>query len=1204
MSAAGALAMPAADDPDRSALAQARARLGAGSSESRSLVALGRLLGASVAPGTIEAALGALGPASSTAARAVALEMAARAGRVSDVSATLEAWGAGRGSADDQAIGALAAAIVAERAGDRSRALQGYKAVRAADGTSEVAIRAIASLEQVDLVAEMNALADELGDGIRGAVARLEAITLGERVLPEPTQAHLLDRAHKAAPGLPIAGFLAERIARRAGDVEEMLRWIRDRRSQATDPTDAALDGVREALLIADRDPALATERLREAHLGRPADVALREFFERMSPQAPEDRAAWREGRAAQATGNARVLLLLDAARDNERAGDEDSALRCAEAAAAGDVSLARVARERAELRTGRVARLADDLFSEAKNTEDPRLRREAFERLADLDLLVRQDTGSALLWHRSIFEEQPEYKASLRYLEQHLIGEGRDEELEPIASAITMALRGQGSPECAAHAELAARLRLRGAAGSWDATREMVEIAASDDEPSLWALRMLQSHCRTRGDDLGTLAATKRLVERASRPFEVAALLVRAAEAATRAGNALEARALLERASVEDPGDIVAWDLLVQARLETGDSRGAAEASESLARCSVVVDRQLAAWYQAGQIWQDGDAKDEDRALAALESAAAIDVAYQDVFDRLSRIYAARKMQAELAQLLERRMDCVTDPEERLAIEVRRGRVLFEAGDVVGAREAYESALAERPDDAQALAAFTDLCLAQSDWEVAEQSLIRLARLLPTPDEQRVVYTQLGELYSHHLLNLSRAEVALKEVLKCAPDDVETSVKLVDVYKRQNDSARAVDLQQQLIVKAQTPEEKRQRVIELALIHEQTAHDNRRAEQTLESARREFPQDVALLRALAEFYARHRQTPAFNILLDRAGADARRALTAGRLTPASFEVLATVFDLRGRADAARVAAAMLATLEGQPVDLRGAGVERAFDPSLDDLLAPDALTPALRALLAKTGEALDAVTVLDLRAMKASPIAPDAPVARLVTKAAVAVGLGNLNLLSSPKLGAVCIPIGSEPPTIVIGESLVADERIGAFLALRALKLVRVKAAALGRTVPGELGVLVSAWLKAFNPSWQAQGINPASLTTALGRIQAALPRSLPPDVGVLALEVAGAIGTRQATLGPAALAWANRVAFLALGDPNAALDAIASAGAPGAIGVAGPPKVAPRDAKERAAWVARTPEARDLVAFGVTDAFAEARSRLGLDR
>ncbi len=1204
VSAAAALAMPDADDPDRSALAQGRAKLAAGTPASRALVELGRLLGASASPAVVEAALEGLGAARTSAARAVALDMAARAGRISDVATTLEAWGAGRGSAEDQAIGALAAAIVAERAGDKARALQAYKAVRAADGTSEVAIRAIASLEQVDLVAEMNALADELGEGIRGAVARIEAVTLGERVLPEPTQAHLLDSAHKAAPGLPIAGFLAERIARRSGDVDETLRWIRDRRTSATDPADAALDAVREALLVGERDPALAAERLREAHQGRPGDMALREIFERTSAQPPEDRAAWRERRAADSRGDASTLLLLEAGREYERAGDDQGALRCAEAAAASEAPLARVARERAELRTGRVARLADDLFAEAKNTEDPRQRREAFERLAELDLAVRQDTGSAVLWHRSIFEEQPHYKPSLRYLEHHLISDGRDDEIEPIASAITMALRGQGSPECAAHAELAARLRLRGAAGSWDATREMVEIAASDTEPSLWALRMLQSHCRTRGDDAGMLAVTKRLVDRVSRPFEIAALLVRASEAATRLGNADEARALLERASVEDPGDVVTWELLVEARNATGDARGAAEANESIARSSVVMERQLSAWYSAGQLWQDSDARDEDRALAALEAAAAIDVAYADVFDRLSRIYASRKMQTELAQLLERRMDCVTDPEERLAIEVRRGRVLFEAGDVDGARAAYESALAEQPDDAQALAAFTDLCLAQGDWEVAEQSLIRLARLLPTPDEQRVVYTQLGELYSHHLVNLARAEVALKEVLKCAPDDVETAVKLVDVYKRQNDSARAVELQQQLIQRAESPEEKRQRVIDLALIHEQTAHDNRRAEQALESARREFPQDVALLRALAEFYKRHQQTPAFNILLDRAGADARRALTAGRLTPASFDVLATVFDLRGRTDAARVSAAMLATLEGKPVELRGAGAERAFDPAFDDLLAPEALTPSLRALLARTGEALDAVTVLDPRAMKATPIPADSPVARLVMKAAVAVGLGNLNLLSSPKLGSVCIPIGSEPPTIVLGEALVADERVGAFLALRALKLVRVKAAALGRTVPGELGVLVSAWLKCFNPSWQPQGINPASLTVAVGRIQAAMPRNLPPDVGVMALEVAAGIGTRQATLGPAALAWANRVAFLALGDPNAALDAIASAGAPGAIGVVGPAKTAPRDPKERAAWVARTPEARDLVAFGVTDAFAEARARLGLDR
>jgi predicted Zn-dependent protease len=1205
--AAAAVGVPMAGDPQRAARLGARTRTTAGSPESRGLVELGRLLGSSAPSEAIEQSLSALGAAAPAPARAVALEIAVRGRRMSDVSATLEAWAAARTSPEERAAGALASAIVAERAGDRDRALHGFKAARAADATSEAALRAIASLEPVDLVAEMNALADELGEGTRAAVARIEAVTLGEGVLPEPTQTHLLASAHRAAPTLPIAAFLAERIARRAGDVEEVLLWIRDRRATTNDPIDAALDAVREALLVADREPALAAERLREAQEARPTDVALRELYERMTPEPPDDRAAWREARAAEAGGQARVLLLLEAARENEGAGDEEGALRCAEAAANEGAALAQVARERAELRTGRVARLSDELFSQAKSADDPRRRREAFERLADLDLLSRRDAGSAMLWHRSIFEDQPDHKPSLRYLEQHLVGEGRDEEIEPVVSAIAVALKGTGSGECTAHAELAARLRMRGTTGSWDSTRDMVDVAAAEIEPSLWALRMLQSHSRIRGEDATYLEVTKRLIERTSKPVEVATLLVRAAEAAVRLGNGEEAQTLTERATREDPGDVVAWDVLVETRKAGGDLRGAAEASESLAACALVPERQLGAWYMAGRLWQD-DVKDEPRALAALESAAAINVAYDDVFDRLSRIYASRKMQPELAQLLERRMDCVTDPDERRAIEVRRGRVLFEAGDVTGAREAYESALADRPDDAQALAAFTDLCLAQGDWEVAEQSLIRLARLLPTPDEQRVVYSQLGDLYANHLLNLPRAEVALKEVLKCAPDDLETAAKLVDVYKRQNDAPRALELQQELLQKSQAPEEKRQRIVELALIHEEAAQDNRKAEQVLEGGRREFPQDVGLLRALAEFYARHRQTPAFNILLDRASADARRALTAGRLTPASFEVLATVFELRGRADAARVSRAMLATLEGEAVDLPGAGAERALDAQLDDLLAPEVLTPSLRGLLARTGDALDAVAPIDVRLMKAVPIDPAAPIARLVARAGQALGLGGLILLSSPKLGAVCIPVGSSPPTLVLGESLVSDEHnqhnqgVGAFLALRALKLVRVKASALGRTVPGELGVLVSAWLKCFNPSWSPQGINPSSLTTALGRIQATLPKNLTPDVAVLALEVAGAIGTRQATLGPAALAWANRVAFLALGDPNAALDAIASAGSPGAIGVAGPPKSAPRDPKERAAWVARTPEARDLVAFGVTDAFAEARARLNL--
>ena len=508
VAAAAAMTTPA-EGEQHGAEVVARAGRTAGSPESRAFVTIGRLLASSALPREVEATLETLGAAKSASARAVSLEMAARAGRALDVSIALEAWGTGRGSPEERAVGALAAGLVAERAGNRLRALEAFKTARAADPTNEAALRAIASLEQVDMVGEINALADELGDGPRAAIARIEAVTRGEGVLPEPTRTDLLERAHRAAPTLPIASFLAERIVRRAGEIDQVLQWIRERRLATTDPIEAALDGVREALLIADRDPSLAGERLLEAHRARPADVALRELSERMASEPADDRALWREQRATEASGDARTLLFLEAAEEYERVGDDEGALRSAEAAASTEVPLGRITRERTELRTGRVARLAEELLAAAKEAEDTLTRREAYQRLAILDATARQDPASALLWHRSILEDAPGFKPSLRHVEHHLVGEGRDDELEPIATAIATALRGTGAGECTSHAELAARLRMRGAEGSWDSTRDLVELAAAEAEPSLWSLRRGRVAHRTAGP--GALAARAR---------------------------------------------------------------------------------------------------------------------------------------------------------------------------------------------------------------------------------------------------------------------------------------------------------------------------------------------------------------------------------------------------------------------------------------------------------------------------------------------------------------------------------------------------------------------------------------------------------------------------------------------------------------------------------------------------------------------
>jgi tetratricopeptide (TPR) repeat protein len=1170
-------ALVAATDP---------ARL-AGDERDRRALHLGRVLSRGDSNDEAEGAVRARMQDEPNEASPLALDFARRAERWSEVIDGIRAW--------QRPEAALAAALLAERVADTTSAKAAYSDARAADPKNETALRALAALDSaVNLPTGLLALADEI-DGVRGALLRLEAVSR-HGAFDDDAKLSILEQIQRSVPDIPIASFLAERIARRHGTVDVVLRWIRNRRAIATDPLESAIDAVREALLVADADAVLASELLEEAHRARPDDFALRDLYERLSAEPPADRAAWREARASRATGDTQKLLLLEAAHDYERIGDKAGALRAATAAASGSTSgLERIVLERTEVLAGSVARLSDELLEQARGAEDPVLRREAYERLSDLDLTGRNDAGSALLWHRAILDDVGSHPASLRHVEQALLSEGRDDELVPIFIAVAQLLDGTTGGECTAHAEIAARLMMRG--GDWDGTREIATLARRQPMPALWALRLHNAHARAHSDHSSDLESTLALAARATRSPEIAALLVRAADAANRVGDTHQAKALYERAAKEDPGDVVAWQRLGDACTREGDRAGAAAAFESVARSSVVRAHQLAAWYDAAILWLDG-VNDIEHGTAALEQAASIQVTHADVFPRLSSLYAASGARAELAALLEKRGESITDPNERVVLEIERGRVLAEVGDTAAAKTAFEVALEQQPDHAGALAGYGDLAASIEDWETAEKAWVRLARLLSTPEEQTRVYMRLGDLYFDRAPNLSRAELAYQEVLKRAPDDIATMERLVQVYCRQNDPARALEMQQALIGRATDASDRRRRLIELSVIHEETSHDARKAEQALETARREFPADVGVLRALAEFYTRHKQGPAVHMLLDRAAADARRAFGAGRFAPAIFEIMAAVYDLRGKKDASNVVSATLAAYTAAPATIHGADA-RSGDVRLDEVLAPDALSPALRALLARTGDALDAVYPVDARAIHAAALPSSAQSLRdLAQSIAAGMGIQGLQMYVSPDLGSSVLAAGSTPPTIVVGEALLAPSSVLArtFLLVRALKLVQAHAAALPRVPAKDLPALIAAWLQAFNPTWQPQGIPAPQLAEIGRRLSQVMARRVDPDVGLIALEVAGSIGTLAAALGPAALTWANRTGLLAVGDPNAALDGIAW--------TLGQTTGAPRSPQERASWIARTPEAKEIIAYSVSEQYSDARTRAGAAR
>ncbi len=1189
----------AVTDPEFSPLAAAalaaagRVTPEAGGDASRAEAALGRAL----ARGAGDPHLERLEPtlrtfleshAGTPLATLLELELATANRRHGSVAAALASWGEGSGDQPPARDRALAEGLVRELALDFEAARAAYAAAIEADPGFEAALRArLGALEPEAQGVALAALAETTPDPAHGALLLLEA-SLKAGSFDAARSDQWLKRAVALDPSLSIAFRVGEQHARAAADAERLAEWLRARREVTTDDVERALDLVREALLVADTQPKEAQALLETAIAAHPGDVGLRELHERLgSGGGGSERGQWREAAAEHASDATRALLELQAAFEYERAGDRAAAARMAQRAASAGGALARLTAQRTAAGTPEATRVSEDLLSRARAATEPAEQRELYEALSELDR-EQGDAASVMLWQTAILERSPEALPALRQLERAYATAARNEDLEPICTRLARALPDL---EGLAHARLGARFRAK--AGAWATQRELAEIGATRNPSSLWALRSLAAHARAADEPEKALDAQLRLLALVEHPLDKATLGLRAAEAAARLGHFEQAKTLIEACLELVPDHIVALTTLSEVLEGLRDYGGAARALEIVAESSLVDSHRVSAWHQAATLWLD-KVTDAERGRAALEHAIALDPEHEDAMARLQSLLIEQGDRQALAQVLGRRLELATDPEERIALEVQRGKLLAGVGEHAAARSALTAALDANPEHAGALEALADLSSAEGDWTSAEQALIRLVRHSPEPARQAQIYRRLGELYDTNLPNPERAELAYQEVLKREPDDEVASLRLVGIAGMLGQSARAIELQTALLERAKTPAEKRDRTLGLGVVLEQIAKDQKRAAALFERARKDWPQDMAVLRATVEFHRRTGEQRAAQVMVDRAATDARRALATGRFDLNLFEVLGTVADLRGAGDAALVADATLAALAGQPFPVHGAGIAVA-KPDLDELLAPEIVTPALRTLLAKAGDLLDSAYGLDPRTLRASAFPAEArALADQASEVAAAFGLQGLEVLVSPVLGPTCLASRSVTPQLVYGAALLerGDDATRYFLLIRALKLIQARAATVARTVPTDLGPVVTGFLSTL-ADYNPEGVDAKRLGDAQKRIKAAIVRPYESDVAMLALEVVGSLGSKASQLATALNQWANRTALLAVGSPLTAFRALALAGS----------VELPAEGPERLRWLGRHAEARDLAIFSVSEGYCEARKRLGVE-
>ncbi len=1084
---------------------------------------------------------------------------------------------------------------------DVDSARAGFEAVRDADG--QTAARVYATRALARLSGELPAFAEALRtertlspDARRAPVLRFLGASIGAGFALEGAADDALE-ASRALKGDLAAAELAALFGLRgeidAAATSEVLRAAAG--DASTLPLQTA--AVRAALRLAATEPESAADAIFGVWKQCSQDGVLSALTLRALPHEDiERRVAVLQAGAerAESAGPAAALtswtLVAQALSDAGKPADAARALARARTFNPTDPALL-AWEESLWLSAGMFAEVAERSFDALKAATTDEARIAAYERLAELDSAFRNDVASAVLTYQAILELSPGHMASLRTLERYFLEHGRFEELLGIYDRLIHHVADPLDATAIAHA--AARIAITQAENDQSAGSPFWAAAFERGATDMRTVVALDAESRRGGDAKRFMDVMLRGESFAADPREKATFATRAAEAMLGLGDTDGAAAALDRAREMHPAHPVAWAWTAFLREQKEDFAGAAEAYEGVARVSKVPTHSVAAMLRAAVLWQD-KAENADRARLALREVLNRDPSNADAFERSLRVMKDQgDKQAEL-DVLDGRVRTGGEPAELLPLHMRMAEVAEEVGDLTRARAALRAVLAIEPDKQEALRALARMSRTTQDWTAAADAMIRLARLSQDANERNELMYGLGEVFDQHLDDPRRAEAAYKRVLQFLPNDVRTLTRMADLFARKDNAASEAETLRQLIQATPASATRRALQIRLAAVLSEKLDDGKKAEESLEAARRDAPTDMDVLRAFARLYVRQEAPMALAVLLDRAAGDVRRALDADLTNATQLELLTDILKLRGRVDGARVVGAVAQGLGVVSEKLSalskdgavpGAGAN-ALTIEVLDLLAPPTVTNSHRELFRLSSDVLEKLIPFDAAAVRAEKLGARPHAMRAeIERWAKLLGLESIEIMLGPATSLLVTPLGRHPPTIMIPIDL-KDSHLARFAIARAMIIVALSLPLTVRLPAREVTVVLAGLLRQFEPMFLPDGGDPARVDEMSRRILRVFPRSRHPEMNPHAYEVIGGKNTDGEGMAAGVVELANRLAMLSSGDIKGAIEALTPQGS------------TPRAALSTAPALGR------LVRVAISDRFTEARHLTGADK
>jgi tetratricopeptide (TPR) repeat protein len=764
-----------------------------------------------------------------------------------------------------------------------------------------------------------------------------------------------------------------------------------------------------------------------------------------------------------------------------------------------------------------------------AEDAGDGAAKAAAYELLAAVDVELRADPESAQVALESASGADPSRIDLLHRLERQYAFADDVPELLRLRRAALEALPPELARDRAALLLDLAGLATRAGHTELEVAELYRRVLEADPGVRL-ALLHLESIVR-RGGFSEELA---RLEEQIAGYFEgdprtQAAFWTRAGETLAELGQIDAAVQRFGRAEAALPGHVPALEGWRQAALKGQLWVDVAEAAVRQADVAPGPEQRAALHHFAGVALMD-KALVGDRAMASFQRALEADPGHRDAFLRLRILLEEDANHDELAILLGKRLEVETDGEARIELH----RALAELhrnflSDRDTAKEHYRAILGRDPNDLRAHAAVADIAWEQGNWQEAAEALMARARLEREPEVLKTLCFRLGLIYADRLVDPPMALKAFQRALTYQPDDENTLVRLADLATQVGEYKLALGACERLVKNEADADRRVAHLHRVAKIFKAGFGDDKRAERALNLALDAAPTNDEALQQLVQFYKDARDLTSVRVHLNRVAGAMRARVAQAPLDGVPYRVISRAMAARaatgfaGSMPIAR-AAAQLADLlgaAGEPeqkllMESPSLDLSLLVKPDADEVLFPRGVQAELRQVFRLLGDRIAKHVGVDLRPYGATRgdrlRARDNPVAAVAQSVASALGLGDIDVYVSTRQPWVMVAEPTSPVSLIIGASIAgAGGDAIRFAAGGALKLAQAQLAIPARLPAEDLGVLVVALMRLFQPEFPMLAVDPDGVAAQLQKLRRLIPTSLVNELRPYALAIDG---------------------------------------------------------------------------------------------